>query len=192
METERFVERFTAEITLTIVIGILLSLVFTGHRGGMMANRTLRHKAEWPIILSVATKEGLETEDMVMLLAIRDAEAGSAGNEFGAMDVKNTDLYTQATSAARSLRNNRKRYQEYVQEGEYKGGRRTVKLKEGEEAMDFPEFMAYYGGPTGYGYAPIHPAEVSESHKKLNANWAPNVRKLTAQYQQQFKQKGVK
>jgi len=156
-----------------------------------MGNKARRHKDEWPVILSIAVKEGLTPEEQIMLLAIRDAESGPTGTEFGAMDVQNTDLRTQATSAARSLRNNRKRYDQYMQEGEYKGSRRTVALKSEEKPMDFPEFMAYYGSPTGYGYAPIHPPELSDKHRELNKNWAPNVRKLTEQYQKQFKERGI-
>lgn len=152
---------------------------------------TNKQRREWPIIVSVATRENLSPEDRVILLAMRDAEAGSAGNEFGARDVANTDIYTQATSAARSIKNNRLRYDQYRREGAWKGSRRTVTLKENEKPMDFIEFMAYYGGPTGYGYAPIHAPELREGEKSLNKNWAPNVRQISEKHQKYFKAKGV-
>ena len=188
--------RYKADIAKAILVTVLIAgwVHYLDVREERMANRELRHKTEWPVILSVASKEGLSQEDMVMLLAIRDAENGAAGMEFGAMDVPNTDLMTQATSAARSLRNNRRRYDKYVQEGAYKGSRRTTTLKEDEKPMDFIEFMGYYGSPTGYGYAPIHSPELKEvkdSHIKVNTNWSSNVRKLTAQYQKQFQDRGI-
>ncbi len=171
-----------------LIAGIIILLCWP--KGGEMGN-ALRREQEWPVIISVATKEGLDQKEQVMLLAIRDAENGSPGNEFGAMDVQNTKLYTQATSAARSIRNNRMRYQQYIQEGKYKGSRRSVTLKSDEKPMDFIDFMWRYGGPTGYGYAPVDAAELSEEHKELNKNWAPNVRKLMEKYQKLFKDKGV-
>jgi len=196
MGIKRAISLYKADIAKAILFALLIAgwLQWLDGWEERMANKQKRHAREWPVIISVASAEGLSPEDMVMLLAIRDAENGPAGLEFGAMDVKNTDLMTQARSAARSLKNNKKRYDKYVQEGAYKGSRRTVTLKSDEKPMDFTEFMAYYGSPTGYGYAPIHSPELKEvkdSHISVNKNWAPNVRKLTEQYQKQFKERGV-
>jgi len=78
---------------------------------------TRRQQREWPIILQVAADKKLNPEQTLMLLAIRDAENGPPGYEFGADDVRGTDLKTQAGSAAQSIKNNQARYQKLRQDG---------------------------------------------------------------------------
>jgi len=187
-----------------IVIACILLL-----GGVIMANKTsktFRHQREWPTLIKIAREKGLSPEDTVLLLAIRDAEAGPPGYEFGVKAAKNTNLEEQARWAAGSIKANRTRYQQLMQEGRYQGSRRTIGLvdviKPSENAIigripkmvediDFPEFMAYYGSPTGYGWAPIHSPNMPESESKLNKNWAKNVRKLQAKYTRMLKEKGM-
>ena len=133
-------------------------------------------KKEIPVIVKVAIEYKLGLEDTYLLLAIRDAENGSKGNEFGVQVAKNSNLETQARYAARSIKLNRARYADYVR-GEYQGSRRKVTFKEYPN-LDFIEFMAYYGGPTAYGWAPLS--------VKGNETWAKNVRDRMEYYKKEM------
>ena len=53
-----------------------------------------------------------------LLFAIREAEKGRKGFEFGIIIAKNTDLETQCKYACQTIVNNVKRFHQYLQEGE--------------------------------------------------------------------------
>ena len=160
---------------------------------------TDRQKAEWPLLIMVAQTYDLSREDSLMLLAIRDAEGGGKGYEFGVKAARGSDLATQAQWCAGSIRANRGRYRTLLQEGVYRGSMREVRLEGAQEAKndafrvvviekpDFVEFFSYYGSPTGFGWAPIH-AIMPAHDKRSNKNFAPNVRRLMEKYEQMFKQ----
>lgn len=137
-------------------------------------------KKEIPIIVKVAIEHKLGLEDTYMLLAMRDAENGGKGNELGVVMAKGTNLETQAKYAARSIKLNRARYADYMR-GEYQGSRRRVTFKDYPN-LDFVTFMAYYGGPTGYGWAPLS--------VKGNENWDKNVRNRVEYYKKEMEKYG--
>jgi hypothetical protein len=174
-----------SELSVGIWLIIFLAIGIYGLEQVKEVGMRARHKKEWPALIKVAREYNLSAEDTMLLLAIRDAENGPVGYEFGVKAAKGTNLEEQAKWTAGSIRANRTRYQEYLTEET--GYRGTVA---GEDPMDFPEFMAYYGSPTGYGWAPIR-GEIPEDEKKLNWNWAPNVRELQTKYTRLFKEKGV-
>lgn len=164
-------------------------------QGGDMTERQIR---EWPVLVKIANEYNLSPEDTILLLAIRDAENGPAGYEFGVKAAKGTNLDTQARWAAGSIRANRARYQRLLQEGLYEGTGRIITIGEPAEGVikvpsdiDFIDFMGYYGSPTGYGWAPIHYQDMPEEEKRLNLNWAENVKKLYEKYSKMIKEKGV-
>lgn len=140
----------------SIGVAVMLSMIISCEGWAM-------NKNELPIIVAIAREEGLTREDTLMLLAIREAENGPKGYEYGVKAARGTDLETQARWCARSIKKNHERYQMFLQGG-YQGSKRYVKYEDG---IDFVEFMAYYGGPTGYGWAPMCPE---------NSRWANNVR----------------
>jgi len=114
---------------------------------------------EKKIIEEVANEYGLEGEDRLLLYIIRKVENGEPGFEFGVKAVKGTDFRTQAEWAAASIVKNRERYKGWLAKG---------------HSGDFLYFFAYYGGPTGKGWAPIE--GVSEEERRINLNWYPNAK----------------
>ena len=151
-----------------------------------------KFEAEWPIIVSVAREYKLEEDEIITLLAMREAESGPEGNEFGEMPAKGTDLITQAKWAAGGIRANKKRYNQLLQEGEYKGSRRTVRLKDFDEPPSFIRFMGQYGAPTGMGRTPIHGDELTKEHVEINKPWPGNMEKISKQIGKYFlTRKGV-
>jgi hypothetical protein len=67
---------------------------------------------EMETIRTAAIRNGIEpgTEDWYILLAIRKAEAGASGREFGIMDARADNLDKQAGWCAASIRKNRERW----------------------------------------------------------------------------------
>jgi len=65
---------------------------------------------EYDVIKQAAERNGCRGDDFLILLAIRKAENGRAGFEFGVVAVKNTDLDTQAGWAAATVVKNRQRW----------------------------------------------------------------------------------
>jgi hypothetical protein len=113
---------------------------------------------ELPTIKRAAIRNGIQpgTEDFAILLAIRKAEGGCAGREFGVLHPRavDTDLETQAAWAAATIMRNRERWD--------KAGRPD----------DFITFL-------GNRYAPIN----SENDPTgLNRNWVSNVKYWTARF----------
>lgn len=161
----------------------LLILILIITMGGVLMNyeRMLKEK---PVLVVAACEEWIEdagitydSDDLILLQAIREAENGPDGYEFGVKAAKGTDLKTQAKWTLRSIINNKKRYCQFIEGGEYQGSLRTVYYQEG---LDFIEFMGYYGSPTGYGWVPIHMETLPKSEIELNKNWSRNVKKFYA------------
>lgn len=95
--------------------------------------------------------------DARMLAAIRKAENGGPGREFGVTSVPAPDYQSQANVAAESIRNNQDRY-------EAEKGYASTTL----DGRITDEFIAYMGAR----YAPIGAANDPTG---LNANWVRNV-----------------
>ncbi len=65
---------------------------------------------EYETIMAAAARNGCKGEDLFILFAIRKADNGPPGNEFGVMCQKGTDLDTQAGWAAATIVKNRQRW----------------------------------------------------------------------------------
>jgi hypothetical protein len=104
--------------------------------GGDMAKklsgseRAFRREREWPILMQVARQEKLDPYQTRLLLAVRQQENGPPGFEFGEIDVKGTDLKTQATSFAKKMKKTWENYNQLLQNRYWKleGGRRAIGL----------------------------------------------------------------
>ena len=112
-----------------------------------------------------------------LLFAIREAEKGRAGFEFGIIIAKNTDLETQCKYACQTIVNNVKRFHQYLEEGE-----RSALSERSEDELcshsaegkpGFPlkcnDFITFLGSR----YAPI--GADNDPHN-LNAHWVRNVK----------------
>jgi hypothetical protein len=125
------------------------------------------------------------------------------GYEFGVLAAKGTDLEEQARWAAVSIEANRIRYRQLMQEGIYRGNQRAIAIVGSKAAIgyskiyivspniEFIEFMAHYGAPTGYGWCPIHAPNMSKKDIEKNSHWVNNVRSIMKKYEKLFKEKGV-
>ena len=113
---------------------------------------------EFPVIMDAAKSNGLTAEEAMFLVAMRFAENGGTGFEYGVKKVKGTNLRTQAGWAAASIANNRARYDKYLRAG---------------GAPNYTLFFAHHGGPFGRGFAPVE--GVPQGEKELNVNWSGNV-----------------
>ncbi len=109
---------------------------------------------EIPTIMKVA-REYFDSGDIeypvnpyALLFAIREAEKGRAGFEFGIISAKDTDLETQCRYACETIVNNVKRFHHQIDEN------------------DFITFL-------GSRYAPV--GADNDPHN-LNANWVRNVK----------------
>ena len=150
-----------------------------------------KYEKEWPEIIAAGTRNNLDNEEMVWLLAMREVESGGQGNQFGEMPVKGTDLDTQAGWAAAGIKKNRQRYFQFLRDGVFEGGRRTVKLEDFKEPPDVFTFMAQYAAPTGYGRTPIHAPELTKKHVEMNIPWPKNMKSVTENIQKYIETKGI-
>ena len=76
--------------------------------------------SELPIIRHAALMNNCHGEDFVILLAVRKAENGGPGKEFGVKGKAwNTNLRTQAGWAAATIVKNRKRWRQAGKQGEF-------------------------------------------------------------------------
>jgi len=117
---------------------------------------------EYPIILNAAKRNNIPDNDydnLSMLYAIRRAENGRMGREFGVLsprameqkgDTPQMTLDRQAGWAAASILSNRKKYEA------------------SDKSKPFEEFMGNIWAPQGVANDPTN----------LNANWAKNVTKF--------------
>ncbi|BER91744.1 hypothetical protein [Atrimonas thermophila] len=94
------------------------------------------------------TPEHYPVNPFALLLAIREAERGRKGFEFGIVKAKDTDLKTQCKYACETIKNNFQRF------------------KEQESEQDFIAFL-------GKRYAPIG---AENDPNNLNQYWVHNVR----------------
>ena len=113
----------------------------------------LKHEDEWPLLIKLAEEHSLTSPQILFLLALREVESGTTGNEFNVKTVQNTSLKEQALWAIGSIRANEKRYQKY--------------LIENSNTPDYVSFFAVLGGPYGNGY-----------HIKGSTKWALRMREF--------------
>ena len=115
---------------------------------------------EYDAILKAAVRNGVKenTEDFFILLAIRKAENGRPGREFGILHprAKDTNLDTQAGWAAATVRKNRERWKKAGSKG------------------DFITFL-------GNKYCPVG---AENDPTGLNKHWIKNVTSWTKKLQQ--------
>ena len=138
---------------------------------------------EIPTIMKIAqeyfSKGDIEypVNPYALLLAIREAEKGRKGFEFGIISAKNTDLETQCRYACETIINNMKRFYQYLQEGERSAlsERREDELcshsAEGKPGfpLKYNDFITFLGSR----YAPV--GADNDPHN-LNAHWVRNVK----------------
>ena len=108
---------------------------------------------EIDIINNAAKRNNCTGENLIILFSIRKAEGSlSEGNEFGIKCPKhiNTNLDGQAACAAVTIMNNR------------------IRWKEAGEPGDFISFL-------GGNYCPTT-GELTKKEQELNKNWIPNVK----------------
>jgi len=108
---------------------------------------------ELDVIQSTALQYGIDAR---LLAAIRKAENGGPGREFGIMSVPAPTYTDQARAAAQTIKNNQARYEAETGYSSSVLGRLT------------DQFIAYLGGK----YAPVG---ASNDPSGLNNNWVRNV-----------------
>lgn len=97
----------------------------------------MKYKDERATLILMGHKSGLIDEQIYFLLALRELEDGSKGNEFNIKAVQGTNLREQAQWAIDSIKKNDGRWQDYIRDQSY---------------MDFPSFFMYLGGPLRTGW----------------------------------------
>lgn len=124
----------------------------------VLCNSVLIQAAELDIIKRAASNNACKGDDFLLLLAIRKAENGSIGNEFGIMNPKarNTNLYTQAAWCACTIVKNRQRW---------------------NKRGDFIDFLGSHYCPVG----------ASNDKQGLNKNWCSNVRYWFSKYKLMYR-----
>lgn len=114
---------------------------------------TFLPEGEDQLIFTVAESRGVDAR---LLAAIRKAENGGPGREFGVLSVPAKDYYAQASIAANSIANNVERYESGTGQSARSDGRLT---------RDFIAFMGARWAPVGAQNDPTG----------LNQNWVDNV-----------------
>lgn len=132
---------------------------FTGEAAALPPHPTLSQQGQEAIIFRVAATIGVPA---TFLAAIRIAEAGGPGREFGVLSDTCPTYEDQAREAAVSILHNIYRFT--LATGQWPG---TDSL-----SNEFVAWMAYKGGPEGTGYAPRGAAN---DPRDLNRFWATNV-----------------
>jgi len=102
----------------------------------------------------------LTKEQTIFLLALREAEDGAKGYEFGVKNARGTDLKEQALWAIGSIKKNDTRWQKFL-------------IDKG--SISFTIFFAYFGGPYGRGWVE-HDKEV----------WIDNVNFFIKEIENEF------
>ena len=121
-------------------------------------------ESEFVIIEAAAKRNGCEGDDFLILLAIRKAENGRAGRQFGVMhpDAIDTDLDTQAGWAAATIVKNRSRWELGGRPALEGGGKPdTADASSRADQIEFIKFL-------GKRYCP-------PSAHQLNRHWVKNV-----------------
>jgi len=134
---------------------------------------------EIPTIMKIAeeyfSKGDIEypVNPYALLLAIREAEKGRKGFEFGIISAKNTDLETQCRYACETIINNVKRFYQYLQEGERSALSERREDELCSRSAGFPlqcnDFITFLGSR----YAPV--GADNDPHN-LNSHWVSNVK----------------
>lgn len=94
--------------TVLTIIGVLFGII--PNCNGAICTGKLTLKAEWPTIKRAADRNRCVGDDYLLLLAIRKAENGRAGLEFGIMNPKANNLDKQAGWAAATIVKHHKRF----------------------------------------------------------------------------------
>ena len=151
-------------ISISILAGIAVIFGIIPDCAGAVCVGGLSLAAEMPTIRQAAQRNFCCGDDFLILLAIRKAENGRAGCEFGIMHPKawSTDLDTQAGWAAATIIKNRKRW-----------------IDSGRCCYDFIEFL-------GRRYCPV------ETDPQGHINWVKNVRYFYTKYKEAEKKKYAK
>jgi len=141
-------------------VGVLFGVI--PETDGAVCRGQITLTAEMPTIKKAAERNGCCDDDFLLLLAIRKAENGRAGREFGVMHHKalDTDLDTQAGWAAATIVKNRKRWDKEVRTAG-NGGPKPEK-----DDASVPGFIEYLGDR----YCP------ASCDPEGNRNWKRNVR----------------
>ena len=127
----------------------------TGDAAHLPSHPVLSQEDQEAVILRVAAQVGVPA---TFLAAVRIAEGGGLGREFGVLSENAPDYLTQALITASSIRNNQYRYVK-AHDGQW------PTTPAGELSMEFIEFMASRWAPSGAENDPTG----------LNKNWAGNV-----------------
>lgn len=88
-------------------------------------------------LIDMGKQAGLIPDQLYFLMALREVEGGSEGNEFNIKAVQDTCFEEQAQWAIDSIKKNEQRWQRYILEQSY---------------MDYISFFAYLGGPMRSGW----------------------------------------
>lgn len=96
----------------------------------------LKFKNEWGMLNEIAKASRLNTDETVLLFALREVEAGKKNNEFNKINVQNTSLAVQADSMATQIQKGEFLYQKYC-----KGLFQPLLLEPNEKPMDFVDFL---------------------------------------------------
>lgn len=91
---------------------------------------TLKFKSEWPLLIEVARKNRLDTEQTILLLAFREVINGLPGYEFRRLEAKDKNLECQAILMAKDIKDKEFFYQIYLK-----------RLNGPEYIQDFIEYM---------------------------------------------------
>jgi len=97
----------------------------------------MKYQKEWPKLIERGKGLGLTRDQLYFLMALREVEAGSQGNEFNIKAVKGTNYDLQVTLAVKSIIANEKRWQNYIREQSY---------------MDYVSYFIYFAGPQHLGW----------------------------------------
>ena len=99
----------------------------------------IKFRKEWPLLIEIARANRLDYEESLLLLALREIEAGRPGNEYNKPNVQNSNLGMQADSMANQISKGEFIYQKYL-----KGGFELLKLLPNEEPIAFVEFLGQH------------------------------------------------
>lgn len=142
--------------TPTDTVGSILNSIgnIFGGSGSSPLSGTGLPLSEDQIISDTASRVGVDAR---LLAAIRVAENGGPGREFGVLSVSAPDYQSQAQIAARSIQNNQQRYESATGQ--------SATDSTGRFTESFIAFMGQRWAPIGAGNDP----------SGLNINWIGNV-----------------
>jgi len=118
-------------------------------------------------------------------------EDGGKGSEFNEFPAKGTNLMIQARWAAGGIVANYERYNTFLTTGEYVGSRRATDVTQFRRPPTFIEFMARYGGPTGYGRSPIDIPGQRKSHVDANKDWVKDMGRKVEEITKHFDKRTI-